>query len=262
MESVEVHALNFALKYAPPTLVMHYYLGNDPSREFVHQVKVFIKKNATAARIAEELIRVEPAYFNSKIVPKEQLTRLIQKLIDNEGKKVGHHKLRPTNSTRNKMNENVAPVQESTAQAQKVPETRLKEKRKPEISSLASKVPEYDGVEDTKPKHENKKEDLIHSLEEGENNYDEYGEELDVEAVDEDMIYGEAVDGDGKPIKLQRVMLEDENKEVLMDEEGNIYDLNGNYIGQLDTGEVEEENEGIFNQNHPKAKGNKRSNSP
>ena len=103
---------------------------------------------------------------------------------------------------------------------------------------------------------------------ERENNYDGYGEELDVKAVDEDMIYGEAVDGDGKLIKLQRVMLEDGNKKAFMDEEGNIYDLNGKYIliikyiAHLDTGEVEEENEGIFNQNHPKAKGNKRSNSP
>lgn len=238
MEVTEVHPLNFALKYTPATLVMHYYLGNDVTKEFVHQVSIFIKKNATAARIVDELIRVESVYFNSKVVPREQLIRLVQKLIDNEGKKIGNQRLKPSNLRA--INENITPAQEPTAQAQRVPETKLKEKRRPEIPSLAGKLPVHSGHEDN-DNPLNKEEQPELPLEGNEKNGDGYNEGLDGEAADEDMIYGEAVDGDGKPIKLQRVMLEDENKEVLMDEEGNIYDLNGDFIGQLDAEEQEYE---------------------
>eukprot|EP00826_Nyctotherus_ovalis_P006816 TRINITY_DN11659_c0_g2_i3.p1 TRINITY_DN11659_c0_g2~~TRINITY_DN11659_c0_g2_i3.p1 ORF type:complete len:246 (+),score=85.54 TRINITY_DN11659_c0_g2_i3:140-877(+) len=242
MKIAEVHPLNFALKYAPPTLVMQYYLGNDTSNEFVHQVSIFIKKNATAAKIVDELIRVESAYFDPKIVPRDQLTRLVQKLIDNQGKKIGKHKLK-SNSAR--INEKTASSVQEAVQAQKVPETRPREKKKPEIPSLAGKLPGHNEDAEAKAKHENKEEFALESpLEGSENNLEDYNE-----GEEGDMIYGEAVDGDGKPIKLQRVMLEDENKEVLMDEEGNIYDLNGNYIGQLDAG-GEEENEEMYQQNH------------
>lgn len=251
MKVAEVHPLNFALKYAPPTLVMQYYLGSDTSNEFVHQVSIFIKKNATAAKIVEELIRVEGTYFDPKIVPKDQLTRLIQKLIDNQGKKIGRHKLKSSNSAR--INEKTASSVQESAQAQKVPETRPREKKKPEIPSLAGKLPGYNEDAEDRGKHENKEEPALESplVEGNENNLEDFNEgDFGVKSVGEegDMIYGEAVDGDGKPIKLQRVMLEDENKEVLMDEEGNIYDLNGNYIGQLDAG-GEEENEEMYQQN-------------
>ena len=65
---------------------------------------------------------------------------------------------------------------------------------------------------------------------------------LIIEEEDEDVIVGEAVDGDGNPIKLQRVMLEELNQEVLMDEEKNLYDMEGNYLGKLDDDAEEDQN--------------------
>ena len=93
MEIPEVHPLNFALRYTPPTLVMHYFLGNDQTQELVHQVKVFLKESVTIAQVINELVREEPLYFAPHIVPKAQLERLVKKLIDNNGKKVGQLKL-------------------------------------------------------------------------------------------------------------------------------------------------------------------------
>ena len=100
MEKLKVHPLNFALRYNPPTLVMHYYLGEDQTQEFVHQINVFVKKNATSTKIVEELIRAEPEYFGEEVVPPSQLERLIQKIIDNHGNKIGHLKLKPVNPTK------------------------------------------------------------------------------------------------------------------------------------------------------------------
>jgi len=95
MEMPEVHALSFALRYQPPTLVLHYYIGNDKTQEFAHQVKIRIANNVTAAQIVEELQREETVYFNERVVPRKKLERLVQKLIDNKGKKIGKFHLVP-----------------------------------------------------------------------------------------------------------------------------------------------------------------------
>jgi hypothetical protein len=39
---------------------------------------------------------------------------------------------------------------------------------------------------------------------------------------------------------LTRIQLEGHDDELIMDEEGNIYDLNGNYVGTLDQDELAE----------------------
>lgn len=69
----DVHPLNFALKYDPPTILLQYYLGNKPTEEYVHQVKLLIKEGATASIITEELQREESVYFNPNIVSKKQV---------------------------------------------------------------------------------------------------------------------------------------------------------------------------------------------
>ena len=88
---------------------------------------------------------------------------------------------------------------------------------------------------------------------------------------DEEVIIGEGVDGNGQPIKLQRVMLEDLDQEVLMDEQGNLYDMEGNYLGKLDEGGEEEPEQKHHEKQKPNPlpeippynpKGKKRSHSP
>ena len=240
MELPEIHPLNFALRYTPPTLVMHYYIGKDTSQEFVHTVNLRIEKSTTADKIVKELINKEAAYFNPKIVPTEQLKRLVQKVIDNKGKKIGNAKLKPSNIGKTQVDNTIS------KQAQSIPEP--KGKKKPEVPSLAGKLPGFsDSPQDPKP----------------------IGKQVEDEMEEDDMIR-EAVDADGKTIKLQKVMIEGMNKELLMDEHGNLYDMEGNHLGSLDEGIEEAEfgdkpadNKMDLPEIPPyKPKGNKRSHSP
>jgi len=85
MQIPEVHPLNVALRYNPPMLILHYYLGSDKSKEFAHQVKVFLQENVKAKEIVTELIREEPIYFNPNVFPREQVASLFT-LSDNSWK--------------------------------------------------------------------------------------------------------------------------------------------------------------------------------
>ena len=96
MDMPEVHALNFALLYDPPTLVMQYYLGDDRKTQFAHKVRVTFDNDTTVGEIADELIDMEMVYFNPKVVPRKKLEHLIQLLMDNKGRKIGKLKLAPT----------------------------------------------------------------------------------------------------------------------------------------------------------------------
>ena len=169
----EVHALSFALRYAPPTLVMQYYLGEEKSQKYVHCANVFIKKNDTVKDVIERLIEQHPRYFNSSVMPADQLNLLIQKLMDNKGRR---------------------------------------------MNNLRLKTVDHSNVTEEKPPHSeqlNKEGNINTTL------------------IEEDIIIGEA---EGKnPVRLRRVILKDENKEVLIDEQMNIYDMEGNHLGRLKT---------------------------
>jgi hypothetical protein len=46
---------------------------------------------------------------------------------------------------------------------------------------------------------------------------------------------------------MRRIQIEGEDQEYLMDPEGNIYDLQGNFIGSANTNDLEEMEEGDGN---------------
>jgi hypothetical protein len=72
---------------------------------------------------------------------------------------------------------------------------------------------------------------------------EEYAAEEDNEEQDmgeEEIIMAESGEGDGKQIRLQKVMIQDLNQEFLMDDQGNLYDLEGQFVGKIDN-EAEEE---------------------
>ena len=66
-------------------------------------------------------------------------------------------------------------------------------------------------------------------------------EGIGVKDEEEEVIGGEVGEGGGPPIVLHRVMIEDLNQEVLMDDQGNIYDMEGHYLGKLDENTEEEQ---------------------
>ena len=81
METVVIQPLNFALRYDPPMLLLHYHMGTDITKEFVHQVNVMLKEGASAGKIVTELLNEEPIYFNPKLVPRGQVNRMSLVLI-------------------------------------------------------------------------------------------------------------------------------------------------------------------------------------
>lgn len=68
-------------------------------------------------------------------------------------------------------------------------------------------------------------------------------EEEQQEPGEDEIIVGEAGEG-GQQIRLQKVMIQDLNQEFLMDEQGNLYDLNGQFVGKVGEEGDEEEEEG------------------
>ena len=73
-EIPEVHPLNIALKYNPPMLILHYYLGANKEIEFAQQVNILPHSKATASQYVEELYRAEPLYFNPNELSKAQVS--------------------------------------------------------------------------------------------------------------------------------------------------------------------------------------------
>jgi hypothetical protein len=73
MEIPDVHPINIALRYNPPMLIYHYYLGTQKELEFAHQVNLLLQQTATSSQIVDELLVAEPVYFNPNIIPREQV---------------------------------------------------------------------------------------------------------------------------------------------------------------------------------------------
>jgi len=86
MANREITVLRIGVRNAPPTLLIKYCLGNDSTKRYLHQVKLYIKSNATAAQIADELIRKEALYFKETFISRTKLESLIQMLIERKGK--------------------------------------------------------------------------------------------------------------------------------------------------------------------------------
>lgn len=75
--SPDIHPVNYAIKYNPPTIVLQYYLGSNPAQEFAHPVKLNIPDKANAKEIVQELLRVEDIYFNARVVSEAQVFLIV-----------------------------------------------------------------------------------------------------------------------------------------------------------------------------------------
>lgn len=81
-----INVLALTARYVPPTLLIHYCKEPDHSKRFVHQVKVYLRTNATAVQIADELIRKEAFYIKESLISRTNLESLIQMFIRNKAK--------------------------------------------------------------------------------------------------------------------------------------------------------------------------------
>lgn len=83
---MDVIPVNFGLKYRPPKLGIQYYLKDQPTTHFVHEIPLaFLSKvgggsNVNIDAIVKEIIEANKQYLNPKIVSDKQVRRLIDRM--------------------------------------------------------------------------------------------------------------------------------------------------------------------------------------
>ena len=79
-QPLKIKPLNLFTKYNPPTLSVSYHILSDPEKCFIHNIKIFLDKKASAREITDEIYREEELYF--KHVPFRQVQNLVQMIIE------------------------------------------------------------------------------------------------------------------------------------------------------------------------------------
>lgn len=229
MEVNTINVLALAVRYSPPTLLIHYCSPADSCIRLVHQVKVYIKSNATAAHIADELARKEEPFLKETNVARDKLEFLIQMLIENK-------KIAPlvfvTPTYTKPIQNSFEPSGEKAEEDEAEP---LGSKRRFEPESTLGSMPRGSSREDTKSRRRNSSSQNLPNSQDDPSDpqgAEETNSNSNDEEEDTDVIIAETVDGE--TIRLRKVVLEDVNREVLLDEEGNLYDLEGRFLGELE----------------------------
>lgn len=76
--------LKVCLRFNPSSIALYYKLSQFPKDKFLHQVDIEkeIESNMTAAEIYSRLVTLEPMYWSPNNISKDQIMRLIEKLIE------------------------------------------------------------------------------------------------------------------------------------------------------------------------------------
>lgn len=256
---------NFGLKYNPPKLGVQYYFKDNPKATFVHEVKLENVEDKEKEDLIDDLFTKHKKFIDPKVVSRNQLENLMERLKSNVSK--GSIK----ENTAPNMNELETNTKKSTAND---PSTKVIDEdgwnldldNKHEEDHKHSKdymLDDFDlGHEDQKidalymnslPKdqengHPNN--DILGGLEDDFNNQPEKSESNDHDkptsnADDlEDEDDSDAIDIDNEEELaargLKKIQIEGEEEEFLMDNQGNIYNLNGDFIGTTN-GDAEED---------------------
>ena len=79
---MEVVPVNFGLKYNPPKLGVEYYMRENPTMHFVHEIPLsIVSKTTNAEQFTSDMFEKHKHYLNPKVVSQSQVKRLIDKLI-------------------------------------------------------------------------------------------------------------------------------------------------------------------------------------
>jgi hypothetical protein len=79
---MEVVPVNFGLKYKPPKLGIQYYLKDQPTTHFVHEIPLsFVSKGTNVESVTKEIIEKNKFYLNPKVVSSRQVSRLVERLV-------------------------------------------------------------------------------------------------------------------------------------------------------------------------------------
>ena len=257
---------NFGLKYNPPKLGIQYYFKENPKATFVHEVKLENAFDKRSDELLNELFTKHKKFVDPKVVSRNQLENLMdrlkshvsidsatrekpgQVLSENNNKQEGEKENINNNKTSAKREVASKPVEDdwgldSDEGDNKDDDLMPSQNFDKDIFSGANKeefknsdkefmLDDFDmGNEDQKysdrveksSKHmdSNQEEDQdTHNMENNDNDDDDDSDAIDIDNEEELAARG-----------LKKIQIEGEEEEFLMDAEGNIYNLNGDFIG-------------------------------
>lgn len=273
---------NFGLKYNPPKLGIQYYFKENPKATFVHEVSMDHVANKKTEEVINELFTKHKKFIDPKVVSRNQLENLMERLKSNVSKqgttkdkpisngnannKVEGEKENINNNKSGKKEVVPKPVNDDhwDSEENDHPNADLmnsqpldrdmfggskKEEQKHhdknfmlddfdfgnEDQKISDAHDMFDGLEDDLVEKDNKH---IDSNRDDEKDLHHFGNE------DADEDESDAIDIDNEEELaargLKKIQIEGEEEEYLMDAEGNIYNLNGDFIGTTNGNEEEE----------------------
>ena len=77
---------NFGLKYNPPKLGIQYYFKENPKATFVHEVSMDHVANKKTEEVINELFTKHKKFIDPKVVSRNQLENLMERLKSNVSK--------------------------------------------------------------------------------------------------------------------------------------------------------------------------------
>lgn len=82
--------LKVCLRFNPSSIALYYKLAQTPNVKFLHQIDIEkeIESNMSAENIYNRLVEYEPMYWSPRSVSKDQIMRLIEKLIEKNSRVV------------------------------------------------------------------------------------------------------------------------------------------------------------------------------
>jgi len=238
--------LKVCAKYVPPSIAIFYSLGKDSNKKYLHEIPLpELSKDETAGELYKALIRSEPVYLNPKIVGEKQIVRIIEQIMGKKGI--------------NKENNNERCKTADTVTTSKSEEKKIENIAVPMINDKRSELKQE--LQKELKSSENDSNDDAHYSEDfceesqeapakGKNsvaNSEKVAppvatEPMKNEDENENLDAGMVENEQELPEGFQRVFVEDLGEELLMDPNGNLYDMNGNLIGQADCDEEDDAN--------------------
>lgn len=259
---------NFGLKYNPPKLGIQYYFKENPKATFVHEVKLENVENKRAEELINELFTQHKKFVDPKVVSRNQLENLMEKLKSNLARNSpfkNKENLHENTNINSKVDDwglevNSAQKEEVLSKPQDFEKDLFGGANNEDFKSNDKKFmlddfdmenedqkindgqDMFEGLEDDLPETNNKVPDTPSENELNSHALpgEEHEDDDDSDAIDIDNEQELAERG------LKKIQIEGEEEEFLMDGEGNIYNLNGDFIGTTNGDQEEEAEEDDF----------------
>eukprot|EP00826_Nyctotherus_ovalis_P054510 TRINITY_DN7143_c0_g6_i2.p1 TRINITY_DN7143_c0_g6~~TRINITY_DN7143_c0_g6_i2.p1 ORF type:complete len:305 (-),score=69.50 TRINITY_DN7143_c0_g6_i2:933-1847(-) len=273
--------LKVCLRFNPSSIALYYKLVQSPNVKFLHQIDIEkeIESNMPAEDIYNRLVEHEPMYWSPRSVSKDQIMRLIEKLIEKNSRvhpwtlpEETHEPGATTDQSHiNKVisisssaccapelvmnaNELVGCNAESVVVAQPLGESELDLNKEngvggkfiPEVnaSSICIEEDKADSntefVDEVDPKNDSLQKKASEKLGGLKNDTRDYSYNKFVEDQEKNYSTNETANNiktNPDEIELLEVYMSELNQKAYMDKDGNLYDTNGNCLGQA---EIEE----------------------